>query len=50
MLIKRFDERICLKNNCPYMSNYTKLPACFGNPNDCEINKKAGYPKEVEEK
>lgn len=42
-LIRLFDEKNCMKNNCPLVYDYN----CFGNPETCKINNKAGYPKEV---
>lgn len=42
-----FNEKICILAKCPNMPTNTILPACFANPEDCEINQKAGYPKEV---
>lgn len=38
-----FNPDICFKSNCDKLS----FRACFGDPYNCKINKKAGYPKEV---
>ncbi len=48
-LIQLFDEKICQKNNCPNSNWNMKLPTCFGNPHNCKINQKAGFPKEIKE-
>ncbi len=40
-----FEPDICYKNNCDKLSH----AACFGDPHNCKINQKAGYPKEVPE-
>ncbi len=46
-LIQKYDQEICLKSKCPHMNPNFRIPACFGNPDTCKINNKAGYPKEV---
>ncbi len=38
-----FEPSICFKNDCDKLS----MGACFGDPYKCKINKKAGYPKEI---
>jgi hypothetical protein len=42
-----FDERNCMKNNCKHLFIGNKSFYCYAFPEDCKINKKAGYPKEV---
>jgi len=47
IIIQMFDEKICQKNNCPHINWNSIIPACFGNPENCKINQKAGFPKEI---
>lgn len=39
-----FNPDICFKNNCEYL----RAGYCFGILEDCKINKKAGYPREID--
>jgi len=48
-MIQLFDEEICQKNNCPNTNWNMKVPTCFGNPENCKINQKAGFPKEIKD-
>ena len=47
-LIKLFDEKNCLKINCPNLWLGTNnMIVCYGIPEECEYNVKKGYPREV---
>ena len=48
-VIKQFDERKCMESGCTKIFVNRNIPACFGIPEECEFNKKNGYPKEVDE-
>lgn len=45
--IQNFDEDVCIKAKCIYYTQIGGNPACFSIPEECDINKKAGFPKKI---
>jgi hypothetical protein len=46
-IFQLFNEKNCERNNCKYLYYDIKNPYCFSFPENCIINKKKGFPKEV---
>ena len=44
MLIQLFNPELCREAKCKYL----RFDACFNLPEECEKNKKWGYPKVIQ--
>jgi len=48
-LVQLFDPEYCNKIKCEMIWNGTNnMQTCYGIPEECEANKKHGYPKVIE--
>jgi len=48
-LIQLFDEKKCMESGCSLIWVNRNIATCYGIPEECEFNRKNGYPKEVDE-
>ena len=44
-----FDDKKCMESGCGNIWVCRGISTCYGIPEECEFNRKNGFPKEVDE-